>query len=61
MGVIEMIWLIGVLLSGTGLDAEPGVVRVRRAVVESRKKMRFMPLSYCGLRGRGGVDRQTTV
>ena len=47
-GVIMVAGLIGVLLPVTAFDAEPGVVRVRRATVESRKKMRFMLLSYCG-------------
>ena len=59
--MIGVVGLIGVLLPAAGIDAAPGVARVRRTVVESRKKMCFMPLSYCGLRGRGSVDRQTTI
>jgi hypothetical protein len=44
-GVIEVVGLIEVLLPADDIDAEPGVARVRRAEVESRKKMCFMPLS----------------
>jgi hypothetical protein len=59
--VIEVVGLIGFLLSVTAFDAEPEVVRVSRAAVASRKKMRFMLLSYYGSWGRCGVDRQTTI
>jgi hypothetical protein len=59
--VIEVVGLIEVLLPAADIDAAPGVARVRRRVVESRKKMCFMPLSYCGLMGRRSVDRQTTI
>ena len=34
---------------------------VSRINIQSRKKMRFIPLKYCGLWGRAGADRQTTV
>jgi hypothetical protein len=61
VGLIGVVGLIEVLLPAADIDAAPGVARVRRTVVESRKKMCFMPLSYCGLRARAGLDRQTTV
>ena len=48
--MIVVVGLIGVVLTVMTFDAEPGVVRVRRMAVESREKMRFMSLSYCGLR-----------
>jgi predicted nuclease with RNAse H fold len=52
--------LVGVFFLPVNFDAAPGVVRVRRAAVESRRKARFIPLSYCGLRERSERDRQTT-
>ena len=43
--VTEGVGSIRVLLLLTNFEAEPGVVSVRRAVVESSRNARFMPRS----------------
>jgi hypothetical protein len=45
VGSTGVVGLVGVLFFVGNFDAEPGVVRVMRAVVDSRRKTRFMPLS----------------
>lgn len=41
-------------------DAEPEVASDVRVAMQSRMVKRFMPLSYGGMGGGRGTDRQTT-
>ncbi len=45
VGSTGVVGLVGGMVFVGNFDAEPGMVRVMRAVVDNRRKARFMPLS----------------